>query len=268
MQASWSANQYLAFEDERTRPVRDLLAALPAIAARRAIDIGCGPGNSTELLARRFPAAVVSGLDSSGDMIEAARRRLPNLAFEETAIERWLEGSEGSEGSKPRGEAFDVILANAVLQWVPDHLKVLSVLVDRLAPGGALAVQVPDNFDEPAHYLMREIADSGAWAKKLKAVDGRTAISSAETYYSHLRSSGCAPDVWRTTYYHRLAGGTAGVVEWFKGTGLRPFIGALNADEREAFLARYHAAMAVAYPPLPDGAVLLPFPRLFLVAVR
>jgi len=265
MQTSWSADQYLAFEDERTRPARDLLAALPPIAARRAIDIGCGPGNSTKLLARRFPDAVVSGLDSSSDMIDAARRRLPGLSFEVSAIERWLEGGNEAE---PGGEKFDVILANAVLQWVPEHHQVLSALVNRLAPGGALAVQVPDNFNEPAHYLMREIADSGSWAKRLKAVDGRTAISTAETYHAQLRASGCAADVWRTTYYHRLAGGTSAVVKWFKGTGLRPFLDALDAGDREAFLARYRAAMAVAYPQQGDGAVLLPFPRLFLVAVR
>ncbi|WP_150644736.1 methyltransferase domain-containing protein, partial [Pseudomonas fluorescens] len=147
---SWSAKQYVAFEDERTRPARDLLAAVPTVQAHSVIDIGCGPGNSTELLAARFPNAVVRGLDSSPDMIEAARKRLPNVQFDTVAIERWDEPGP-----------FDVILANAVLQWVPDHSTLLPSLVARLAPGGSLAIQMPDNLDQPAHRLMRETAAQG-----------------------------------------------------------------------------------------------------------
>jgi trans-aconitate 2-methyltransferase len=170
---SWSARQYVAFEDERTRPARDLLAAVPPIQGRRVVDIGCGPGNSTELLAARFPDAIVTALDSSPDMIEAAGARLPQVRFELISIESWDDPGP-----------FDVILANAVLQWVTPHDTLFPSLVMKLTPGGSLAVQMPDNLDEPAHRLMREIAVDGPWAGKLAAAaTKRTRMASAEWYY-------------------------------------------------------------------------------------
>jgi trans-aconitate 2-methyltransferase len=255
---SWSAAQYVTFEDERTRPVRDLLSALPAIEARSAIDLGCGPGNSTEVLAARFPNAVVSGIDNSPDMIAAARRRLPQIQFAVRGIEEW----------EDRGP-FDVILANAVLQWVPDHATLLPSLISRLAGGGGVAIQMPDNLDVPAHRLMRETAADGPWSQALAAAAAaRTPIGDANEYYELLRHRCSKVDVWRTTYYHPLAGGAAAIVEWFKGSGLRPFLQPLDSDTRAAYLERYTAAVARAYPALPDGSVLLPFPRLFIVAIR
>ena len=255
---TWSATQYVIFEDERTRPVRDLLAAIPLHEARSAVDIGCGPGNSTEALAARFPAAAVTGLDSSPAMIAAARERMPQARFEETAIETW---------SSP--EPVDVIFANAVLQWLPDHATLLPRLVGQLASGGSLAVQMPDNLDEPAHRLMRQVAAEGPWSRKLAdAAAARTAMQSATWYYSLLRPLCARVDVWRTTYHHPLPDGPDAVVEWFKGSGLRPFLGPLDPDEQAAYLATYRTALAHAYPTLPDGSVLLPFPRLFVVATR
>ena len=254
---SWSAKQYTTFEDERTRPVRDLVAAIPHQAARMAIDLGCGPGNSTEVLAARFPDAVVSGIDSSQDMIDAARKRLPAMPFEVADIATW------------DGPAVDVILSNAVLQWLPGHDTLLPRLVGKLTPGGCLAVQMPDNLDEPAHRLMRELAAAGPWAEKLaNAAGSRAARATAGWYYSLLRPHCSRLDVWLTTYYHPLAGGAAAVVEWFKGSGLRPFLAPLDEAEREAFLAQYQSLVAEAYPALDDGTVLLPFPRLFIVATR
>ena len=253
---SWSARQYTSFEAERTRPVRDLVGAIPDVGVRRAVDLGCGPGNSTEVLAARFPDAEVSGLDSSADMIEAARRRLPKLRFELGDIPAWDAAGR-----------FDVILANAALQWVPDHAALMPRLVAMVAPGGSLAVQMPDNLDEPAHRLMREVAAAGPWAGKLAGAAGsRAPRLPPEWYYALLRPHAGRIDVWRTTYHHVLAGGTDAVVEWFKGSGLRPFLAPLDAAEREGFLAAYRAALVDAYPMLGDGSVLLPFPRLFFVA--
>jgi trans-aconitate 2-methyltransferase len=269
--ATWSARQYVQFEDERTRPVRDLLAALPAIDAHAAIDIGCGPGNSTELLAARFAGAVVSGFDSSADMIAAARRRLPGLQFDLDDVERWTYGDSRNAIDGAIGDAapFDVILANAVLHWVPDHPRLFPALAAKLAPGGALAVQMPDNLDEPAHRLMRETACGGPWAAKLAAAAAaRPSLPTADRYDEMLSAAGCRVDIWRTTYYHALSGGAAAVVEWFKGSGLRPFIAPLDDEEREEFLTHYRSAVARAYPAKPDGGVLLPFPRLFIVAVH
>ena len=222
---TWSARQYVQFEDERTRPVRDLLAALPAIDARSVIDIGCGPGNSTELLARRFADAAVSGFDSSPDMIAAARKRLPGLRFVIADIEPWAYKSDAAGAGATAGTApFDVILANAVLHWIPDHARLFPALAAKLAAGGALAVQMPDNLGDPAHRLMREIAADGPWAAKLAAAAAaRPSMPAADRYYEILSETGCRVDIWRTTYYHALSGGAGAVVEWFKGSGLRPF---------------------------------------------
>jgi trans-aconitate 2-methyltransferase len=255
---SWSAAQYAKFEDERNLPIRDLLAHIPAIKVDTAADIGCGPGNSTELLQNRFPEAVVIGMDSSEDMIAAARKRLPEVHFEVDDIATWV-----------RRGPFDVILANASLQWVPDHDSLLPALIAKLAPSGCLAVQMPDNLDEPMHRLMRETAAEWPWADKLAgAAKARTTRRRAEWYYRLLRDVAAMVDIWRTTYYHPLAGGAGAVVEWLKGTGLRPFLDPLEETEQAAFLARYQAAIEQAYLALPDGTVLLPYPRLFIIAAR
>lgn len=255
---SWSPAQYGAFEDERTRPSRDLVAAISDTAASRMCDLGCGPGNSTEVLAARFRNAAVEGVDSSSDMVAAARARLPGIRFTVAGIEAWDDPGP-----------FGVLLANAVLQWLPDHAALLPRLAARLARGGSLAVQMPDNLDEPAHRLMREAAADGPWAGKLAGAAGmRTEMGTPDWYYRVLRAGCSRVDVWRTTYHHVLPGGADAVVEWFKGSGLRPFLAPLDEAEQAGFLARYRAGVADAYPVLPDGAVLLPFPRLFMVGTR
>ena len=257
---TWSAAQYTAFEDERTRPVRDLLNAAPDFEPGTAVDLGCGPGNSTQVLAQRFPDTRIRGIDSSEDMIAAARRRLPAVDFDVAEIGAWIKASAE--------QRFDLILANAVLHWVPDHAVVFPALSARLTARGVLAVQMPDNLGEPAQLLMREIAGDGPWCRKIAAGgEPRVALQSAGWYYQLLRSGCARVDVWRTTYYHSLAGENA-IVEWFKGSGLRPFLDPLDAAERSAYLARYTEAVKAAYAPLPDGSVLLPFPRLFIVARR
>jgi trans-aconitate 2-methyltransferase len=259
---SWSAKEYVAFETERTRAARDLLSAVPSGDVRFAIDIGCGPGNSTELIAARFPQARVAGIDTSPDMIAAARSRLPALRFEVADIRAWAY----EDGEK--SDAADLIFANAVLQWVPGHAGLFPALAAKLAPDGCLAVQVPDNLDEPVQTLMREIADDERWRRKLAGADrSRVRIEAADWYYRLLRESCSRIDVWRTTYYHSLAGANA-VVEWFKGTGLLPFLTPLDAAERADYLDRYTRAIEQAYPAPAGGTVLLPFPRLFVVANR
>lgn len=255
---SWSARQYTQFEDERTRPVRDLLARVLEREVTAVADLGCGPGNSTELLRARFPGAAVLGLDSSADMLAAARQRLPGVEFVLGDIAAW----QGSQ-------RYDVLLANASLQWVPDHRALLPALLERLAPGGQLAVQMPDNLDEPAHQLMRKVASTGPWAAKLRAAgEARAPPRGAAWYYGALRELGARVDVWITIYHHPLPGGASAVVEWFKGSGLRPFLDPLDEGERAEFLGRYEAGIEEAYPAQEDGTVLLPFPRLFFVATR
>jgi trans-aconitate 2-methyltransferase len=254
--AAWSADQYRKFEDERTRPPRDLLAAVPTRDVRRAVDLGCGPGNSTELLLARWPGAAVHAIDSSDDMVRAARQRVPRATVELADIATWR-----ADGP------WDVILANAVLQWVPDHARLLPRLAGALAPMGSLAIQMPDNLAEPSHRLMEQVAQAGPWRVKLADADARTRIAAVDWYYELLRPLCARVDIWRTTYHHPLAG-IDGVVEWFKGSALRPFLAPLTAPEQAAFLQRYRALLAEAYSVQPDGTVLLRFPRLFIVATR
>ncbi|WP_321799098.1 trans-aconitate 2-methyltransferase [Caballeronia sp. J97] len=254
--ADWQARQYSLFEEQRTRPVRDLLNAAQTETARTAVDLGCGPGNSTETLIAHAPNAVVRGIDNSCDMIDAAKKRLPQVEFELADISAW-------QADGP----FDLILANAALQWVPEHDTLFPSLVGKLSRGGRLAVQMPDNLDEPAHRLMRETAADGPWRDRLKGVE-RTGRYRPEWYYALLKPLCAHVDVWRTTYHHPLEGGVDAIIEWFKGTSLRPFLAKLDAAEATAFLERYRAGLKTAYAVLDDGSVLLPFPRLFIVATR
>ncbi len=252
---TWSAQQYARFEDERTRPVRDLVAAIPRDDARTAVELGCGPGNSTEALAARYSKAAVRGLDSSADMIRAARERLPDIEFELADIADW------------RAQApVDVILANASLQWLPDHARLYPHLVAQLSEGGCLAVQTPDNLAEPAHRIVREVAARGPWSGKLARV-AHPDRHDAAWYYALLKPLCARVDVWRTTYFHPLRDHDA-IVERIEGSALLPYLAPLDAEEREGYVAAYRRGIAAAYPSLPDGTALLPFPRLFLVATR
>ncbi|WP_027486320.1 trans-aconitate 2-methyltransferase [Allorhizobium undicola] len=252
----WSAAQYLKFNDERSRPARDLLAQIPLASPGRIVDIGCGPGNSTALLASRFPDAVISGFDTSPDMLAKARKTLAGIDFYQADASHW----------QPE-EPVDVLFSNAVFQWVPDRMAVMQSLLDKaLAAGGVLAIQMPDNLMEPLHVLMREVAAQEPWAEKLQTV-ARTPMATAEEYYEALKPHCARLDIWHTIYNHPLDGVDA-VVEWVKGTGLRPFIEPLCDEERPDFLNRYRSRLARAYPPLKDGKVLLPFPRLFILAQK
>jgi trans-aconitate 2-methyltransferase len=255
MPDTWSPALYTRFEDERTRPARDLLAQVPLTAPKRVVDMGCGPGNSTELLAERFPAAELIGLDTSPKMLAEARRRLPQARFEEADAATWLPEA-----------GTDLVFANAIYQWVPEHLQVLPRVLAALEPGSVLAVQMPDNIMEPSHGLMRAVAADGPWAERLAGA-ARQQLAPVRDFYAALQPHARRVDIWHTVYNHVLADASA-IVEWVRGTGLRPFIDPLTEEERAEFLARYLARIGDAYPPTADGKVLLRFPRLFFVAVR
>jgi trans-aconitate 2-methyltransferase len=252
---SWSAAPYLQFETERARPMRDLLAAIPPHPVATATDLGCGPGTSTAALAEKYPAALIRGVDTAPDMIASARTRCPRLHFALQDIAAWSPDT-------PQ----DIILANASLHWLPDHQTLLPRIAGHLAPGGTLAIQMPDNLNEPSHALMRAIAAGGPWAGKLaNAAAARTGILSPAAYAALLHPHCPLIDIWRTTYYPPLAGHAA-IADFYASTGLRPYLVPLAPPERQAFLTSYIAALADHYPLLPDGKVLLASPRLFIVA--
>jgi trans-aconitate 2-methyltransferase len=251
----WSPGAYLRYEDERTRAARDLLSAVPLSHPAVVVDMGCGPGNSAEILQDRFPRAAITGLDSSPAMLAEARRRLPRVRFDAADAETWTPGAD-----------VELVFANAVYHWVAAHLQQLPKVLAAMPPGGVLAVQMPDNVAEPTHALMAETARAGPWAERL-AGGSRAPLAPPRDYYDALSPCAARVDIWRTTYQHALADAEA-IVRFVESTALRPFLGPLSAAEQEAFLADYRRRVAAAYPPMANGKVMLAYPRLFIVAVR
>ncbi|MGA3027592.1 MAG: methyltransferase domain-containing protein [Bryobacteraceae bacterium] len=253
----WDAQAYLQFANERTRPSVDLVQRIGVLAPRRIVDLGCGPGNSTEVVRRRWPEAEVIGLDSSTQMIEAARKAWPEG--------KWVLGDAATwTASQP----FDLVFSNAMMQWLPDHARLCPRLLAQVATGGALAVQMPAHYELPMHREIVEVSRDAAWDERMQAA--RTALTRepASFYYDTLQPVAARIDLWETIYYHEVPGPDA-LIEWFRGTGMRPFLEALSSDdERERFemmlLKRYIAS----YPRRPSGLVLFPFRRLFFVAYR
>ncbi len=250
---SWNPAVYLTYADERTRPAADLLARVPSENPVRVADLGCGPGNSTKLLIKRWPRANVEGVDSSPQMIEAAKKSGVAATFTLADLASW----------KPDA-SYDVIFSNATYQWLPDHRALLPRLMGFVTKGGVFAFQVPNNQYSPSHTLMRDVAAQGPWAEKLANVRG-IFVEKAQTYFDILAPHAAALDIWTTEYLHVLEGEDA-VFKWVSGTGLRPFVDALNDDERAAFTREYKARLNVAYPRRADGKTLFAFSRLFAVA--
>lgn len=256
-EAGWAPDLYLSFGKDRARPARDLLAALPPGPRGRVVDLGCGPGNSTAQLAARFPEADLLGVDPDAAMLAAARKALPQARFVAGRAEDW------QPDAPP-----DLIFANASLQWAEDLPRLLPRLLGLLAPGGALAVQMPDNLDEPSHRVMRQIAERPEWRDRLAAAAGqRQPLPEAAALHRSLRPGSAALQIWRTVYQVELPGPGA-IADWFAGSALRPYLSPLDPAERKQFVDRYTAALSPHYPPLAGGKVLLGFPRLFFIALR
>ena len=275
----WDPAQYRRFADERSRPFADLLARVRAPSPRLVVDLGCGPGELTATLASRWPGAEVRGVDSSAEMIAAAQALLAAGAPDRPGAPAAGRAAPAAPGLSSRlsftladavdwrpDQAPDVIVSNAVLQWIPDHLRVLARWAGLLAAGGWLAIQVPANFDQPSHVILRELASSPAWKEQLAGVRlNRQAAEPAE-YLDVLARSNCEVDAWETTYLHVLPGADP-VIDWYRGTGLRPVLAALPPGPAAEFTAEYGARLRQAYPAEPYGTVL-PFRRVFAVAVR
>jgi trans-aconitate 2-methyltransferase len=255
----WNANQYLRFGEQRTRPCHDLAARVFVDNVRHVIDLGCGPGNSTAVLAERWPEAAITGLDNSWEMLQEARATDSNRTWIEADIAEWAAGSR---------DTYDILFSNAALQWVPDHAAVFADLWRRLAPGGALAVQMP-SYDSPAHRLSRSMTASARWIHRFpNGASGDWNTHDIAFYYDLLDPLAFRLDFWETQYLH-VMDAPGDIVEWYKGTGLRPFLAALkDGDERNQFLAEYLEGLEQLYPRQRNGRVLFPFGRIFLVAYR
>ncbi|HSU99701.1 MAG TPA: trans-aconitate 2-methyltransferase [Roseiarcus sp.] len=253
----WNPTLYSKFEAERMRAARDLVARIPLDAAGLVYDLGCGPGNSAELLLRRFPQARIVGLDTSEAMLAHARVRARQAKFVKQDIADWA----------PE-EPPDLIFANAALQFLPDHDRLFPRLMSYLAPGGALAAQMPNIARESSHALMRMVAAEGPWSSRLVPIaKTRPLIADYESYYDWLKPAASQIDIWMTTYVHPLDGPQS-IADWFAGSTLQPFLERLADEERCEFLARYRAGLKDAYPAQPDGRTLFAYPRLFIVAVK
>ncbi|EMH4161079.1 trans-aconitate 2-methyltransferase [Pluralibacter gergoviae] len=247
--ADWNPSLYLQFASERTRPAAELLARIAKSDAGNIADLGCGPGNSTALLRDVWPDAAIVGVDNSPAMLEQARTALPDCQFVEADIGGW----------RP-DRLLDVLYANASLQWIGDHETLFPHLASLLEKDGVLAVQMPYNWREPSHMLMREVAEEMG-----KEVRARAPLPGVRRYYDLLSESGCEVDIWHTTYYHPMASHAA-IINWLKATGLRPYLQSLDEQAQQAFLARYAALLEQHYPRQQNGKILLAFPRLFIIA--
>jgi trans-aconitate 2-methyltransferase len=257
---SWDPAQYDRYAAERGRPFTDLIARIDVTAPSNVVDLGCGPGSLTAMLSDRWPAARVLGVDSSPEMVAAAepRSRPGRLGFQQVDVRSY----------RPDGPV-DVVTANAVFQWVPDHLDLIADIASWLDPGGVFAFQIPDNFSDPSHVLLRDLRLSAAWRDRIgEGADRELAVERPERYLAALAAAGLVPDVWRTTYLHLLPG-TDPVLEWLKGTALRPVFSALAGDDAATadFLDDLAPLLAAAYPAGPAGTVF-PFRRTFAVGRR
>jgi trans-aconitate 2-methyltransferase len=253
---SWSPSQYLKFADHRFRPAADLLARIEVAQPRFVCDLGCGTGHLTLELKKRWPEAEVIGVDSSPDMLAKAREVAPGVAFSQADAADW----------KP-ARPLDVIFCNAVLHWLPDHGKLFPRLISLLAKDGVLAVQMPRNHESPSHQLMLRAAAHGPWRDRLASVQGINPVHDPAFYFRALAADASDIDAWEAEYLHVLSGADP-IVEWTKGTALRPYLDALDGPQREALLAEYRRLVAEAYPPEPDEHTLFPFRRIFIVARR
>lgn len=253
----WDPLRYRQFADERGRPFVDLLGRVGHAAPRRVVDLGCGPGELTARLAQRWPSAAVEGIDSSPEMVDSAAAYAgERVSFRVSDVASW----------QPPTDA-DVVVANAVLQWVPGHQDLLRRWLVDLPSGAWIAVQVPDNFTSPSHTLMRALATSPRWAPQLGDVlRHHDSVSSPAEYASLLLDNGWRPDVWETTYLHLLIGPDP-VLDWVRGTGLRPVLAALSEADAREFVATYGEQLREAYPPTPHGT-LFPFRRIFVVGSK
>ena len=255
--ADWNSAQYLRFKAQRTQPAIDLAAKIPAENPLEIIDIGCGPGNSTRVLKNRFPSANVVGADSSENVLETARRENPDCGF--------IRLDAGGDLSEFSGK-FDVVFSNACIQWIPNHRALLPNLFSLLKNGGTLAVQIPMNYEEPIHKIISEITTSEKWRKKFPNPRIFYTLT-AEEYFDIISRLTDDFEMWKTVYCHRMSD-IDSIIDWYKSTGLKPYLDALSETDKEEFLHNVRAEVEKAYPVRENGEIIFNFPRFFFTAKR
>lgn len=260
---SWDPTQYLKYSSERLRPALDLLARIPLTAPERIVDLGCGAGNVTAFLAQRWPRARIVGVDNSSEMLDKARASVTGGATRE-----WIEADIAAWSP---AEPVDVVYSNAALHWQDDHARLFPQLFEWVAPGGVLAVQMPDQFAAPSHLALAEVVAATRWRDRLGPLRRSSPVLPAADYFRLLGELAQRVDAWTTEYLHVLPASrdeVHPVVAWMQGTTMTPFLAALDAAAAQAFIGDVSARVGQAYPKLPDGRVLFTFRRVFLVASR
>lgn len=250
----WNPDVYMKFGDLRTRPALELATRCGPALDGLIYDLGCGPGNSTQVLASLNPGARLVGVDSSPEMLDRAANEGPSGVL-------W---SLGDLQTWKADEPADLLFSNAAYQWLDNHERLLPRLLDHLKPGGKLAIQMPQNFSAPSHVLMRQIASEGPFAAKLSPVLRHDPVGSPQDYYDLFSARAASIDIWETEYAQILSGQDP-VFNWVSGTALRPLMAELEAHEQVEFATVYKQALIQAYPRRGDGKTLFPFKRIFMV---
>ncbi len=254
---SWNATTYLQFKNERTRPAVNLACRIPLDDPKTVLDIGCGPGNSTAVLRERFPNAKIIGIDNAPDMIVKAKETYTDMTFLCVGADKYIDTTD---------EKFDVVFSNACMQWLPDHKALLPKWMGLVKEGGVLAVQMPNNYGEPIHRIIETLTTSEKWRPHFRVMREKNMLSIVE-YYDSLAENAVRVDLWETAYYHTLSS-HQDLLEWYRGTGLRPYLEQLDDADRRIFENEFLASVKEAYPMQADSTILFRFPRLFFIAVK
>ncbi len=254
---AWDAGLYLQFANERARPAADLIARIALRSPAQIADVGCGPGNSAQMLHTRWPESTITGVDNSAEMLAEASAAHPNWKWIHADVATWKNEQQ-----------FDLVFSNAALHWLPDHASLFPRLFGMVAPGGAFAVQMPANFHASSHLIMGEVAQEPRWRDTLRNASAGIGVEHLSFYYDLLQARAASLDLWETEYLHILNGPEA-ILEWIRGTGMRPYLQALaNDQERKQFQELCLERLRSAYPPRPSGKVMFPFRRIFVIAYR
>lgn len=255
--SDWNAAQYLAFQTERTQPALDLASRVRHLPVKKALDVGCGPGNSTQVLFEHFPTAEIIGIDNSPNMIQSAKEAHPYLNFSIC---------DASQNLATLGGGFDLVFSNACIQWVPNHSKLLKELMGLLNQGGVLAVQTPMNYEEPIHKIILDVAARPEWVKKIPAQRIFYNLT-PEEYYDLFSAISSDFSIWQTTYFHKMRS-HEDIIAWYRSTGLRPYLNSLHKSEKTVFEHDILKELYRAYPVQANNEIIFRFPRLFFTLVR